>query len=199
MEPTIASLNEKIDALTAQVEYLTEQARRAERSRNEREELMRDLVPVANEAFRLTVQQLEEIQEYIDLRDLLRLFKRLLRNGRNLEKMLDQLESMLDLVDTVAPISDEIFCKVVNTLEGLEHKGYFALAQGGVRIADKVVTTLTEPTQPLDTSLLALVRQMNDPSVRRGLALMLRVLSVVGAQVDEQGRIITSAPSKTTN
>lgn len=199
MEPTIASLNAKIDALTAQVEYLTEQARRAERSRNEREELMRDLVPVANEAFRLTVQQLEEIQEYIDLRDLWRLFKRLLRNGRNLEKMLDQLESMLDLVDTVAPISDEIFCKVVNTLEGLERKGYFALAQSGVQIADKVVTTLTEPTQPLDASLLALVRQMNDPSVRRGLALMLRVLSVVGAQVDERGRIITSARSKTTN
>lgn len=199
MEPTIASLNEKIDALAAQVEYLTEQARRAERSRNEREELMRDLVPVANEAFRLTVQQLEEIQEYIDLRDLLRLFKRLLRNGRNLEKMLDQLESMLDLVETVAPISDEIFCKVVNTLEGLERKGYFALAQSGVQIADKVVTTLTEPTQPLDTSFLALMRQMNDPAVRRGLALMLRVLSVVGAQVDEKGRIATPTRVETAN
>jgi uncharacterized protein YjgD (DUF1641 family) len=193
MEPTLASLNEKIDALTAQVEYLTEQARRAERSRQEREELMRDLVPVANEAFRLSVQQLEEIQEYIDLRDLLRLFKRLLRNGRNLEKMLDQLESTLDLVETVAPISDEIFCKVVNTLEGLERKGYFAVAQSGVQIADRVVATLTEPTQPLDTSLLALARQMTDPSVRRGLALMLRVLNVVGAQVDEHGRIAAPA------
>ncbi|MCX7838523.1 MAG: DUF1641 domain-containing protein [Anaerolineae bacterium] len=193
MEPTIASLNEKIDALTAQVAYLTEQARRAERSRQEREELIRDLTPVANEAFRLTVQQLEEVQEYIDLRDLLRLFKRLLRNGRNLEKMLDQLESTLDLIETMLPISDEMFGKVANTLEGLEHKGYFALAQSGVQIADKVVTTLTQPTQPLDTSLLALARQMNDPSVRRGLALMLRVLSVVGAQVDERGSIVAPA------
>lgn len=193
MEPTLASLNEKIDALTAQVEYLTEQARRAERSRNEREELMRDLVPIANEAFRLTVQQLEEIQEYIDLRDLLRLFKRLLRNGRNLEKMLDQLESALDLVETVSPITDEIFCKVVNTLEGLERKGYFAVARGGAQIAERVVTTLTEPAQPLDTSLLALARQMNDPSVRRGLAVMLRVLSVVGAQVDGNGRLAAPA------
>lgn len=193
MEPTIASLSEKIDALTAQVQYLTEQARLTERSRQEREELMRDLVPVANEAFRLTVQQLEEVQEYIDLRDLLRLFKRLLRNGHNLEKMLDQLESALDLVETVTPISNEIFGKVVNTLDGLERKGYFALAQNGVHIADKVVTTLTEPAQPLDTSLLALARQMNDPSVRRGLALMLRVLSVIGAQVDEKGRITARA------
>lgn len=194
MEPTIASLNAKIDALTAQVDYLTEQARRAERSRSEREELMRDLVPVANEAFRLTVQQLEEIQEYIDLRDLLRLFKRLLRNGRNLEKMLDQLESALDLVETITPISDEIFCKAMNTLEGLERKGYFAVAQSGVQIADKVVTTLTEPTQPLDTSLWGLVRQLNDPAVRRGLVLMLRVLSVIGAQVDGNGRIV--APTR---
>lgn len=199
MEPTIASLNEKIDALTAQVAYLTEQAQRAEQSRQEREELMRDLTPIANEAFRLTVQQLEEIQEYIDLRDLLRLFKRLLRNGRNLEKMLDQLESTLDLVETITPISDEIFCKVVNTLEGLERKGYFAVAQSGVQIADKVVTTLTQPTQPLDTSLLALVRQMNDPSVRRGLALMLRILSVVGAQVDGNGRVAVPAQIEKAN
>ncbi len=193
MEPTIASLAEKIDALTAQVGYLTEQARRAERSRLEREELMRDLTPVANEAFRLTVQQLEEIQEYIDLRDLLRLFKRLLRNGRNLEKMLDQLESLLDLLETVSPITDEIFCKMVNTLEELERKGYFAMAHSGLQMTDKIVTTLTKPTEPLDTSLWALLRQLNDPSVRRGFALMLRVLSVVGAHVDGDGRVASPA------
>ena len=196
MEPTITQLNEKMDALAAQVAYLTEQARRAERSRLERDELVRDLTPIANEAFRLTVQQLEEIQEYIDLSDLLRLFKRLLRNGRNLEKMLDQLESALDLLETLSPISDEIMGKVVNTLEGLEHKGYFAVAQGGIQIADKVVATLTEPAQPLDTSLVALARQMNDPSVRRGLALLLRVLSIVGTQVDADGRLASAASNK---
>ncbi len=34
---------------------------------------MRDLMPIANDAFRLAVEQLEEVQEYVDLDDLLRL------------------------------------------------------------------------------------------------------------------------------
>ena len=85
MDQSIAELNQKLDLLTAQVQYLTEQAQIAERQRQERAELMRDLTPIANDAFRLTTEQLEEIQEYVDLDDLLRLLKRLLRNGRNLE------------------------------------------------------------------------------------------------------------------
>ena len=56
---------------------------------------MRDLMPIANDAFRLAIEQLEEVQEYVDLDDLLRLLKRLLRNGRNIEQMLDQLESLI--------------------------------------------------------------------------------------------------------
>lgn len=189
MEQTLANLNEKLDALTVQVAYLTEQARLAERGRCEREELMRDLIPIANDAFRLTTEQLQEIQDYIDLSDLLRLLKRLLRNGHNLEKMLDQLESAMDLLETVTPLSDAAFCRVVETLEGLERKGYFAAAQRGAQMADHIVATLNDDPQSLDTSLFALARQMNDPSVRRGLAVMLRVLSIVGAPANANTKI----------
>ncbi len=221
MDQTLAELNQKIDRLTAQVSYLTEQAQMAERQRQERAELMRDVMPIINDAFRLTTEQLEEVQEYVDLGDLLRLFKRLLRNGRNLEVMLDQLESLMDLLQTVGPLSDQAFCRAVDTLAEAERKGYFAFARGTLKIADNIVTsfteddvlalgdnivlilnvikTMTQPqimsfvqntvaaaekevARPVDTSLLALLRQMNDPAVRRGLALTLRVLRVIGSQ-----------------
>jgi uncharacterized protein YjgD (DUF1641 family) len=221
MDQALVELNQKLDALTAQVAYLTEQAQLAERSRQERGELVRDLTPIANDAFRLAVEQLEEVQEYVDLSDLLRLVKRLLRNGRNIERMLDQLESLMDLAATVGPLSDHAFSKAVDTLAELEHKGYFAFARGGLKIADNIVTSFTEQDvaalsdnvalilnvvkdltqpqimtlirdtltaaekeieKPVDISLLALLRQMNDPAVRRGLALTLRVLRVVGSQ-----------------
>jgi len=182
MDQTLANLTEKIDALTMQVEYLTEQARRAERARAERAELMRDLIPIANDAFRLTTEQLQEIQDYVDLNDLLRLLKRVLRNGRNFDKMLDQLESMLDLAETVGPLTDAAFGKTVNLLESLEHKGYFVAARRGAAMADQIVATLNEDTPP-NPSLIALARQMNDPAVRRGLAWMLRVLSIIGTQI----------------
>ncbi len=97
MDQSMVDLNHKIDALTTQVAFLTEQAKIAERQRADRAELVRDLTPIANEAFRLSVEQLEEIQEYVELSDLLRLVKRVVRNGRNFEKMLNQLESLMDL------------------------------------------------------------------------------------------------------
>lgn len=219
--PSVAALSQKLDLLTSQMQYLTEQAQAAERERQTRAELMRDVMPIANDAFRLTIEQLEEVQEYIDLGDLLRLLKRLLRNGRNFEMLLDQLESIMDLVQTVGPLSDQAFAKAVDVMQAAEHKGYFGFARGGMRIADNIVSSfseedvealsdnvvlilnvvkdMTQPqimsfvrstmseverelAQPVDTSLLALLRQMNDPAVRRGLAQTMRVLRVVGSQ-----------------
>lgn len=221
MDASTVELNQKIDALTVQVAYLAEQAQRGEREREARAELMRDLTPIANQAFDMAVTQLEEIQEDIDLNDLLRIAKRLLRNGRNIEKLLDQLEALADLAQTMGPLADEAFGKAVETLSDLEHKGYFTFARGGRRILDNVVTSFTEEdvnrlgdnvvlilntvkemTQPeimnfvrntllvaekeieapVDISFASLLRQFRDPEVRRGLALTMRVLRVVGAQ-----------------
>jgi uncharacterized protein YjgD (DUF1641 family) len=219
--PSLAELNRKLDLLTTQVQFLTEQAQLAERQREERAELTGDLMRVGNEAFALAVEQFEEVQEYVDLADLLRLLKRLLRNGPTFEKLLNQLESIVDLVDTVGPLSDEAFARAVDVLQAAEHKGYFAFARGGMKIADNVVTSFTpedveklgdnvvlmlntvkdmtqpeilglvrtivaesetEVAKPVNTSLPALLGQMRDPNVRRGLALTMRMLSVVGAQ-----------------
>lgn len=220
-EADLAELHAKLDRLTAQVEYLTAQARANERARQDRAELLRDVAPLANEAMRLTTEQLEEIQDYVQLDDIFRLFKRLLRNTANLERMLDQLESVSELVDTVMPLTDSAFGQAVDALQALEQKGYFALAQEGIRIADTVATSFTpedvrqlganivlilnvvkdltqpeiltfvqntlrtagqEVQAPVETSVPALLGQMRDPNVRRGLALTLRTLRAVGAQ-----------------
>jgi uncharacterized protein YjgD (DUF1641 family) len=226
MDQSMVELNHKIDELSAQVAYLAEQAQAAERQRADRAELIRDLTPIANEAFRLSVEQLEEIQEYVELDDFLRLVKRVARNGRNFEKMLNQLESMMDLAETVGPLANEAFGKAVHQLTEMERKGYFTFAQGGMQIMDNVVTSFTEEDvnrfgdnvvlilntvkdmtqpeimnfvrntllvaeqeieKPVDISYTGLMRQMRDPEVRRGLALTMRVLHVVGAQAGGNG------------
>lgn len=221
MEGDVLELHSKVDRLAEQVSYLAEQARLDSRRRDDRAELMRDLTPIADQAYHMAVEQLEEVQEYVDLGDLLRLLKRLLRNGRNFERMLSQLESAMDLAETAGPLADEAFARAVAVLTEMERKGYFAAARGGARIVDKIVTsfsaddvrrlgdnivliltTFKEMTQPeimhfvrntlliaeeevqkpVDASLLGLLRQLRDPAIRRGLALTMRVLHVVGAQ-----------------
>ena len=221
MQQTLMDLNSKIDALTTQVAYLTEQTRLAERQRQERAELMQDLLPIANDAYGLITAQLEDVQQYVAPEDLLRLVKQLLRNGPMLEKLLGQLESLADLVESVGPLSNDVFAQAVTTLQGMEQRGYFTFAKGGAQIADTIVTSfgeedvkrlgdnvvlilntvkdMTQPEimgfvrnfvanveleveKPVNTSLPALLGQMRDPNVRRGLVLTMRVLRVIGAQ-----------------
>jgi uncharacterized protein YjgD (DUF1641 family) len=196
----LAALNAKLDELSTQVAFLTEQARDAARRQQERAELLHDVLPIANDAVGLVTEQLEEIQGYVDLSDLLRLLKRLLRNGRNLDRMLDQLESLMDLAQTIGPLSDSIFEKATDVLQAGEQRGYFALAKGGARAVDSVASSLTpedldrladnlvvvlaafkELDQPADPGLRSLLKQMRDPEVQRGLAAVLRVLRAIGA------------------
>ena len=196
----LAALNAKLDELSAQVALLAEQARETARRQQERAELMHDLLPIANDAVGLVTEQLDEIQGYVDLSDLLRLLKRLLRNGRNLDRMLDQLESLMDLAQTIGPLSDSIFEKATDVLQAADQRGYFALATGGAKAVDKVAASLApedldrladnlvvvlagfkELDQPADAGLRSLLKQMRDPEVQRGLAAFLRVLRAIGA------------------
>ncbi len=215
-DQTLLDLNQKLDKLATQVEFLTEEALRQKRRQQEWDELKDDLIPIGNDVFRLAVQQLEEVEQHARMEDVLRLLKRLMRNTRNLELMLDQLENVTELVQDVSPLSRDAFLTLMQRLDEMERKGYFVFLQGGLEIVDRVVTsfseddvqqlgenivlileTVKEMTQPelmtmlrntahvvkdeapVDASLLSIVRQLNDPSVRKGLAKTLQVLKSV--------------------
>jgi uncharacterized protein YjgD (DUF1641 family) len=183
-----AALEQKLDAVASQVQYLTEEAKRASRRQQERAELVQDVIPIANDAFGILTEQLEEVQEYVDLCDLLRLVKRLLRNGRNLDKMLDQLESLMDLTQTVGPLTDNVLEKATDLFQKAEQKGYFDFARTGAHVFDDLVTTIGQEDgrQPEDVSLRALLKQMRDPDTRRGLAVGLRALQVIGRNIGKE-------------
>jgi len=223
LNQVVLELNEKLDLLTGQVAYLTEQARISERSRRERTELMENVMPIAKDAMQLATDQFEEIQDYLKTEDLLRLVKKLLRHRPQLEMLLDQLDGITDLVAIMNPIAKEGTEKVVSVFTDLEQKGYFAFTNSSLRMVDKVVTSFTvedvdhlgdnivlilntikdmtqpeimtfvrntllvaerEVEKPVNTSLGAILGQMRDPAVRRGLALTLRVLRVIGQQAE---------------
>jgi uncharacterized protein YjgD (DUF1641 family) len=216
LEQTLLELNQKLDKLTVQVEFLTEEATRQKHRQQEWDELKEDLLPIGNDLFRLTTAQLTEVEPYVRLEDVLRLLKRVARNTHNLEQMFDQLESLAELWQDASPLSRDAFLKVMQQLDQLERKGYFTFVKGGLDIADRVITSFTEEDvkqlgenivlilqtvkemtqpqimtmlrhtaqavkdeEPVDTSLIGIVRQLNDPSVKRGLAKTLQVLKSV--------------------
>ena len=214
IDQSVVELNQKIDLLTTQVAFLTEEAQKQQRRRQEWQELQNDLTPIANDVFRISVNELEEVESYVQLEDILRLFKRLLRNTHNLEQMLDQLESTMALVQEISPLTQDVFMTLMTQLDEAERKGYFTFVRGGMGVLDKVVTsfseediellgdnvvyilqTVKEMTQPEimsmvresvevlreeeppeDPSLFSIMRQLNDPEVKRGLSKTLAVL-----------------------
>jgi uncharacterized protein YjgD (DUF1641 family) len=216
-DQSILELNQKIDALTNQVAYLTEEAQQQQRRRQEWDELKNDLTPIASDIFRISVEQLDEVESYVQLEDVLRLFKRLMRNTRNLEQMIDQLEGMMALWQDVNPLTQDAFLSLMNSLDVMERKGYFTFVRGGMEIMDQVVTSFTEDdvrqlgdnvvlilqtvkemTQPEimhmlqntasimreeepgeNVSMFSILRQLNDPAVKRGLSKTLSVLRTV--------------------
>jgi len=217
MEQNLLELNQKIDALTEQVAYLTEEARQQQRRRQDMDELKNDLTPIATDVFQMTVAQLNEVESYVQLEDVLRLLKRMMRNTRNLEQMLDQLEGVSEMWQDVSPLGQDAFLTLMGRLDEMERKGYFMFLRGGLEITDKVVSSFTEEdvtqlgdnivlilntvkemTQPDimhmlrntatvirdeetngNVSLISILRQLNDPAVKRGLAKSLTVLKTV--------------------
>lgn len=171
MDQTLAleELNRKVDALTTQVAYLAEEARLNQRRRQEWDELKSDLTPVASEVYQLSVRQLDEIESYVQLEDIVRVSKRLMRNTRNIEQMLDQLESLADLSREFGPISDEVFLTVMTRLDEMERKGYFAFLQGGKEIMDQVVTNFSdEDVRQLGENIVLIletVKEMTQPEI----------------------------------
>ena len=221
-----ARLDARLDAIDARLDALTEMAAASARERQDRAELFRDAMPIATTLVERASAHLQEVEDYIDIPDLVRLLKKLARQTPRIESMLDQLESVSGLLEIAGPISKDAFNLAETALDRVEKKGYFAFARSGARMLDNVVSSFTvedvdrlgdnivlilnvvknmtqpeimqfvqntmlvadqEIEKPVDTSIPALLKQMRDPNVRRGLALTMRVMSVVGAQ---------AAPSK---
>ena len=186
-EATIAELNEKIDRLTVQVEYLTEQAIESKRRRQGWDELLADVTPLASDVYGLAVRQLAEVDQYVSIEQLGHLAKRLVRNTGNLEKMLDQLESLMDVFAEVQPITGDVVQKLMEALNDFEQRGYFTFAKAAVSIADNVVTSFTEDdVNALGENvvlILQAVREMTQPEVM----LMLRntATTVREQEIDE--------------
>jgi len=183
-----------MDRLDRIESYLAAQQKQAE----EFEELKRDLIPIGNHMIKVTIDELAEIGSEFRVEDLFFLVKRLLRDTHLLLKALDQLELLMGLSEEINRLMKPIFNTTVEELDKLEREGFFNLAKAGFlairRIANQfapddvdifateisgVLAALRQP--PAETpSLLSIMREMNDPQVRIGLARTINMLKALG-------------------
>ncbi|MER2599955.1 MAG: DUF1641 domain-containing protein [Caldilineales bacterium] len=187
----LQTLNAKVDALTAQMQQLTDYLESQQRRQREWDELKADLTPIALDAYQVAVDQLAEIEPHVRLEDLLELLKRLARNTRSIEGLLDQLESLSDLSRDAMPIVNDAVLMSVQQLDALERRGYFRLAREGQYVLDNIVDNFgPDDVRQLGdnvVTILRTVKEMTQPEIMgmmRNLAGGLRQAEVNPETVD---------------
>jgi len=150
-------------------DHLAEERRRAE----EFEELKQDLIPIGNQMIKVAIDELAEIGSEFKAEDLFYLLKRLLRDIHLLLQALDLLEALMSLGEELNMLMKPVFNTTVNKLDSLERQGYFA-------IPGKAWQALTAEIPPEQTTLLALLKSLQNPQVRAGLARLTNLLKVLG-------------------
>lgn len=165
----LLELNHKLDTLTGQVQELTEHMQAQQRRQREWDDLKADLTPVAIDLYQVAVEQLNEIEPYVQLEDLLYLAKRLARNTHNIEQLLDQVESLSDLLQDAGPIVNEAFLSAVQQMDVMERKGYFRLLRESQYVLDNVVGAFgPDDVRQLGdnvVTILMTVKEMTQPEV----------------------------------
>ncbi len=221
MSNDLALLHEKVDLLTVQVASLTEHAAIQQRRQRDLDELKQDMIPIANHMIKISIDELAEIGNDFELEDLFYILKRVLRNTHLIETLMDRLEALMGIADETELLGKQVFSTVVERLDQLEHQGYFAFAQEGWKIVERIVTefddedvqalgdnvvtilnTVRNMTQPEIMALAnnavgaiqeeipaaekvstwALIRELGNPKVRRGMARLINLLKALDDQ-----------------
>ncbi len=158
----LLEIHQKLDLLTAQM-------REQQRRQRELQELKEDLTIIGKDIFQSAVQELDEVAHHFDTTDLLYLLKKLLRNTRNLTKLMDQMESTADFVQDAAPLGKQVLNHLLDTLSELESKGYFDFARELFNILDTIVTSFTLNDVKLlrenITAILLTVKNLTQPEM----------------------------------
>lgn len=218
----ISTLNSKLDTILEEIEL-------QKRHRKEMEDLKDDLMRVGKGVYDTAVEELEELHDNFQTRDLLYLGKRLLRNVNTIDNSIQKLESMKDFLEDATPLARDYFFNLMNKLDEFDRKGYFRFFGEVTKIMDHIVTSFTPEdvknladnvviilqtvknfTQPDmlksvnsalevykkldievtdDISLFKLLREMNTPEMKRGLAFSIRFLKSLS---DTQNKLILS-------
>lgn len=162
MDRDLQTLHDKLDYLTAQFEV--------QRQRQQvMDDLLQDMTPAINGMFQMAVDELDEVGTAVELSDVMALFKRLLRDVRLLNGMLDKLESVVELGDDLNRLAQPTFIQLVQHLDEFERRGYFSLANEGLYIVDRIVTEFSEEDAHAlgdnIVTILKTVRSMTQPEV----------------------------------
>lgn len=142
---------QKLESIEAQIDPLVQSAK----SMNE---LKEDIKPLLNQAFKVLVSELEDVESSVQLEDILFLIKRLLRSIRNVNYSLNQLENIIDFITTLEPLLKSAVPQIINYLDDLEQRGILRIIMSYLDIRAKIAAAYTpEDIDQIGDGIVALL------------------------------------------
>jgi uncharacterized protein YjgD (DUF1641 family) len=164
---TELSTEQRLDRLSAQMDFIVEELQRQRETRERIAELTETLTPVTKQAMQMASDQLEELD--LSSEELVSLLRTLARSLPQLEALLAQVGPLSELATQVTQLSGPGMAKLTEVLTVADDKGYFAFARQGGMIADRVVTEFTEEdVKALGDNVVTIlnaVKEMTQPEV----------------------------------
>ena len=171
---------ERLDRIEAQLAPISQTA-------NGIKDLREDLIPLSGQAFRLLIEELEEVESSFQLEDLLTLFKRALRSVKPMIFSLEQLENIVDFILTIEPLLKSAVPQVINYLDELEQKGVLRIITATLDVRAKIASAYT--AEDIDqigdgaVALLGLAKKLSEPNATE----FLEKIAELPSQVDLAG------------
>ncbi len=188
METT--ELQQEIKSIHEKLDFLTEQLKQQQQYQREMKELKDDLGLISKDIFNAAVVELEDVAPHFDTADIVHLMKRLLRNVRNLNKMMGYLESAQDLFADLQPLGKQVFNEIMETLDELDRKGYFEFFAEGAKILDTIVTSFSvEDVRHLReniTTIILTIKNLTQPEMLSSVDNALSFFSKMDIDIDHE-------------
>ncbi len=151
---------ERLDRIERQLAPLAETAGSVK-------ELRDDLIPLSAQAFRLMINELEDIESGFQLEDLLDMIKTVLRSVKTISFSLKQMQNMVDFVTTIEPLLRSSVPQIINYLDDLEQRGVLRMFTAMLDVRAKIAAAYT--AEDIDkigdgaVVLLGLAKKLSDP------------------------------------
>ncbi len=173
--------NQQLEAIQRQLDVIASQlARLADDAERQRpwSELASEIAPTLRTAHQAAQAQLAEIKPYVNQEDLFYLMRHFACNAGDLIAALEQLESLRDLVADAGPLTVEASESLIERLDELERRGYFAVAREVAALVDVFVRELDQASirqwRAQVPELMAAAKDLGQPET---MALAARVAS----------------------
>ena len=174
-------IEEKLDAIAAQVASLARDAEEERLRRARWGELASEAMPIVTDAMQRAAAELEDAE--LDPETLLALGKRLAASAATMDRFLVSLQAGVELVDEISGLSRSMLEEATSRLAVLEQRGYLSFARAGAGVVDEVIANFSEAdVQRLGENVVLILNVVKDLTQPEILGVVRRMIGAVERQ-----------------